>query len=491
MQYEVREKTVLEPQRELPVANSADVVIAGGGVAGFGAAIASARVGVKTILIENLGFLGGVATAHLMQNISAGPFMDGVMSELINRMADNGGATRWDTEKRRGAKKGNSFNEYTTFDVECYKETALEMCREAGVILYLYTKVCEPIMTGNTIAGVVVENKGGRSAIMGKRVLDCTGDGDLLFRAGVESIKGRPEDNKMRPFALLFRVGGIDFKKMLGYLDGHPDQWQAQYKIDPFQKIGDRRIISRLSGFFDLVKQAKSNGDLYEWIHYLRFEALFLDEGICLCNTSRVYNLDGTVPEDLTKGELIGRQQMGKLIKFMRAYVPGCENAFVIDAAPTIGVRETRRFIGDYFLTEEDVYSSKDFEDRIITAVRNMPIQTMSGKIDVHPVEPVEGAEDDHYERPTPGACFLAPTKYHLNYRMLLPKGVENMLFAGRTMSTTHSIEAFTRSMPWCMRLGNVAGAAAALSVKEGVSPRKLSFSKLKEALIVQGYTKF
>ncbi|MDR2257584.1 MAG: FAD-dependent oxidoreductase, partial [Treponema sp.] len=169
--------------------------------------------------------------------------------------------------------------------------------------------------------------------------------------------------------------------------------------------------------------------------------------------------------------------------------VPGCEKAFVIDAAPTIGVRETRRFRGEYFLTDEDVYRDISFDDNIMFVERKMPCPDLIMKIDVHPVDPIEGSKDDPLTRDNPNSG-IEMRRFHFNYRMLLPVGVDNMLFAGRTMSTTHATEAFTRSMPWCMRLGQVAGTAAALSVKENVSPKKLEYRILKDTLIKQGYTR-
>jgi len=488
--YIINNNIVIEPQRELPVLDTTDVVIAGGGVAGFGAAIGSARLGVKTILVENLGFLGGVATAQMMQAINTGKYIDGAMVELIDRMHKKNGSISWDEKDRYAHAVGGFMNETINFDIECFKETALEMCLEAGVQLLFYTRVCAPIVEGNTIKGIVIENKGGRQAILAKRVVDCTGDGDLLYQLGVPYITGRDSDNHMRPLTVMFRVGGLDVPRMLEYLEAKPDEWQPHFRIDYKHKAGDDTVITRVSGFYDLVEEAKKNGDLYDWIHYLRFEAVYVEKGIALCNTSRVYYLDGTNNQDLVKGEILGRQQMAKIISFIKKYVPGGENAYILDVAPVIGVRETRRFIGEYFFTNEDLYSSKHFDDTIITAVRRMPVESIKDQIDVHPTEPVEGAKNDWNERDqtTP---LMEVREFYLNYRMLLPQGIENMLYAGRTMSTTHLVEAFIRSMAWCERFGQVAGAAAALSVKENVSPKQLEFAKLKEALISQGYTRF
>jgi hypothetical protein len=356
--------------------------------------------------------------------------------------------------------------------------------------MYFYTKACVPIVIDGSVKGIIVESKSGRQAILAKRVVDCTGDGDMLYRAGVPYHYGRESDHKNRPFSLMFRVGGLDVKKIHQYLIDNPDEWESKHRIGQEQKIGNDNIFARFSGFYNLVERAKANGDLYEGIHYLRLEALFAEKGIALVNTSRIHYLDGTKPSDLTKGEIIGREQMSKIAAFMRKYVPGCKNVFILDVAPVIGVRETRRFIGEYFLTDDDVFHDISFEDNIMYVERKMPPPDMIDIIDVHPVDPTEGSREDLLTRDNNNSG-IELRRFHFCYRMLLASKIDNLLFAGRIMSTTHATEAFTRSMPWCMRLGQVAGTAAALSVKENVSPKKLNYELLQTTLIQQGYTKF
>jgi len=481
---------VIQPQTELPVYDSVDVVVAGGGVSGLGAAIAAARMGANTLLVENNGFLGGVATANIMQSICNCKFADGIMLEILERMYVLGGAGKWDYEDRLAKIEDSFVNETTTFDPECFKEAALEMCLEANVKLLPYTRACDVIMDNGAVRGVIIENKSGRQAILAKNTVDCTGDGDISVRAGASYVFGREEDNKTRPFVLMFRIGGLDAKKILGYLEDNPDQWQPQYKVNSIQSVGGEPVATRVSGFYDLVDEAKANGDLYDWIYYLRFEAMFINRGTALCNTSRIYGLDGTNADDLREGEITGRRQMRKIINFMRKYVPGCENAYVVDTAPQLGVRETRRIVGEYFLTNDDIYSGKTFDDCIMTVEKKLPVSESRDLIDVHTPDPGEGGRDDLYERDIKSAPMVLH-KYEMCYRMLLAKGIDNLLFAGRLMSTTHMVEAFTRSMPFCMRLGQVAGTAAALSAIGGISPKELSFKKLKDALSAAGYVKF
>jgi hypothetical protein len=335
-----------------------------------------------------------------------------------------------------------------------------------------------------------VESKAGRQAILSKRVVDCTGDGDLLYRAGVEFTYGRESDHKARPFVLMFRIGGLDVKKMMDYLKEHPSEWESKHRVDPLHKIGNEHVYTRVSGFTDLVAKAKQNGDLYDDIHSLRLEALMIERGIAQVNTTRIYYVDGTNPVDLTKGEIMGRWQMEKVVAIMRNYVPGGENTYVLDVAPMIGVRETRRFRGEYFLTNEDAHNDMSFEDNIMLVEIKLPPLSLLSIVDVHPVEPIEGSEKDLWTRDDPNAQ-LEKRSFHFNYRMLLPQGIDNMLYAGRTMPTTHAVEAFVREMPLCMRMGQVAGTAAAISVTHNVSPKKLEYSLLKNALLKQGYTRF
>jgi hypothetical protein len=412
--------------------------------------------------------------------------MSGIAQEFIDRMSENGGAVKWDYAERLKNAKGH-LNESTNFDVECFKETALEMCLEAGVEILLYTMVVEPIVIDGAILGVITESKSGRTAILGKTVVDCTGDGDLVSKTGAPMTMGRENDNLMRPFVLMFRVGGLDVQKILGYVRDNPDEWQPQYKTDPFKEIGSEPIISRISGFYKLIDKAKEAGELPEFIHYLRFENMYVNRGMALCNSTRIYRMDGTNVFHLTQGEIEGHKQMKQLIQFMHTYLPGGENAFVVDVAPTIGVRETRRIVGEFHMKDEDVYENRTFEDTILTVHRKLPLSEKKILVDVHSPDPIEGSADDILERDPDRAPMKAFT-YHLPYRILIPQKVDFMLISGRLMSTSHMIEAFTRGMTFCMLLGQVAGTAAALSAKIGVTPKDVPFGQLKDSLISQGY---
>ena len=482
IEHKVKISTILEPEREIPILAKADVVVAGGGPAGLAAAIASARAGADTILVEEKSFLGGVATANMMTALVGSRRAYGIALELMDRMAEMGGAPKWEPDKR--------INETTPFDAECFKDAALDMCIEAGVKLYFYTKVCQPIIEDSRVTGVIIESKTGRQAILGKTVIDCTSDADLATRAGCPVTKGRESDNKMRPFALLFLLGGIDIDKLLKYVEENPDQLQPQHLEDTHHSAGGERVITRISGFYDFVEQAKAAGELYDNIHYFRLETLWRDRGIALCNTTRIYYVDGTDIADLTKGEIEGRNQIKKLLPFARKYIPGCENAYIIGIANYMGIRETRRIIGEHHLSDDDAFSDRQFDDSIVTMDVTLPPRDRLIQLDVHMPDPIEGSDLDLFEK-YPDQMPREPHNYQIPYRTLVPKGVGGLLVAGKTISVSHLIEGTVRGMIFCMLFGQVAGVAAAMCAKEGINPKDLCFESLKKELISQGYNKF
>ena len=480
--YLIKDNTVFEGERTIKVLDQVDVVVAGGGPAGIAAAVSAARQGANVILLEGHSFLGGVATSVMMLALVGSSWSHGFAREIMDRMAEKGGAIKWEPEKRT--------NETTPFDAECFKEIALEMCLESGVKVYLYTQACDPIVIDGKVCGVITESKNGRLAVLGNTVIDCTGDADLAFRAGAPCMKGRESDQVMRPFSLLFRVGGLDIERIVDYVKNNPLELQPQHTHDTRHKIGNETIITRISGFYDLVEKAKRIGELYDWIHYFRFESLFVERGIALCNTIRIYYVDGTDASDLTKGEIIGRQQMTKLMEFMHKYIPGCENAYIIDVAPHIGVRETRRIIGEHYLTDDDAYSDRHFDDSIMTCDGSLVNRDLLKTLDVHMPDPIEGSDQDLLEK-YPERVPRERHSYQIPYRVLQPKDIDNLLVAGKTISVSHMIDGRTRNMIVCMCMGQVAGVAAALSAQSAKSPKALPFNKIKEALLEQGYYKF
>lgn len=455
--------TVFEPGRDIPVAVRADVAVCGGGVAGLAAAIASARNGAETVLVERNGYAGGVATASMMPVLVVSfEGLQGVGAEIFERMEGLGAASR-------------SEADVVCFDPETLKFVALEMIREAGVRLLLHSWVAAPYVEGDRLAGVIVENKSGRQAILAGVVVDTTGDGDVAARAGAPFHKGREQDGKMRPVSLLFRMANVDLEKVAGYMAANP----GQFSRSPSRRALDReRNVIRVMGFYDLMNQARERGEIDAGLHYLRLEGGNSDAGIVIVNTTRVYDVDGTDAWDLSRGEVEARLQVQQLVGFLRRYVPGFERASLVDVSQSLGVRETRHIMGDYVLTGEDAAGSRVFPD----SVGQVRVHHTRG-VEVHSPDGDEGSERDTKMR-----YLVEPAvHFHIPYRSLLPRGVEGLLVAGRCISATHEADGWVRGMNVCLLDGQAAVTAAALAARHGVTPRALNVSLLQQTLASQG----
>ena len=468
---------VIEGERELPTV-STDVVVAGAGVGGFSAAVAAARANAKVTLVDSHSFIGGVATQAMMATFVATNHADGISRELIDELAKMGGAPSYDTPRRVGN---------IPFDPETFKTVALEMALNAGVKILFYTQVCEPVIINGEVKGVIIENKAGRSVILAKQTIDCTSDADLVYRAGGEVNFGRQGDNKTRPLTLLFRLGNVDVYKMIDYVEKNPEELQPQYRgAKPLVFNGNEEVVPRISGFYKLVQEAKAKGELYDEIHYFRLENLQVNRRIAYCNTARAYYLNGTNPEDLTQAEIILRKQILKIVAFARKYIPGCENSFLIDISSSLGVRETRRIVGEYTVSEDDAYGDCKFADAFMIVKSSLVKRPRPIELDVHMPEPIEGSEKDWLER-YPERVPREEHTYQLPYRCLIPKGIKNLLVAGKIIGVCHMLDGFTRNMIPCMRFGQTAGTAAALAARKEVTPRALDFSEIKAELTRQG----
>ena len=446
---------VLEYRREIPVGDVCDVVVMGGGPAGIGAAIASARNGARTLLVERYGFLGGMATAGLV-----GPFMtcydidgkepviEGIFSELVDRMVEMGAAI--DPAGVKGFSAFGGYHPYghehvTPFDPEALKSVAQEMVLEAGVELSLHTFFVDTLMKEDRIAGLVTVTKSGLKALRGTVVIDTSGDGDVAARAGAPYEKGRATDGLLQPVSLFFRVGNVDDEAVQGYMDEHPDD----------------------ICFRNIVREAKTRGEYShtkDWLTMFRLPRA----GEWWGNASRVHDIDATDGEQLTRAEIEGHRQVVYLVDFLRRSVPGFEDCYLLDTGSQIGVRETRRIIGDYVLSDEDVYAARRFEDAIAR---------VSFPMDIHDVQGGGG----FFEGPREGPYYTIP------YRCLVPRRVENLLVAGRCISATHEAHGSLRVMPPCFATGQAAGTAGALAVETKVDPRNIQADVLRDRLVQQG----
>ena len=446
---------VLNYSAEARVTARAEVIVVGGGPAGIGAAIASARNGARTILVERYGFLGGMATAGLV-----GPFMtsydiegrepiiEGVFKELVDRMVAMGAAI--DPAGVRGFSAFGGYHAYghehvTPFDPEALKFVAQEMALEAGVSLKLHAFFVDSLTASGEIRGVIVATKGGLEALNADIVIDATGDADVAARAGVPFEQGRAEDGLMQPVSLFFRVSGVDDEAVQAYVDSHPED----------------------ADFHTIVTRAREEGGFSHTKDHL---TLFRTPrpGEWWANVSRVHGVDGTDGDQLTGAEITGRRQVLYLVRLFREYVPGFEDCYLLDTAPQIGVRETRRIVGEYVLTSDDVFKARRFPDAIAR---------VSFPIDIHDVNGGGG----FFEGPREGPYYTIP------YRSLVPLRVEQLLVAGRCISATHQAQGSLRVMPPCFATGQAAGTAAALALETNTPVRHVNIRMLRQTLADQG----
>ncbi len=442
----------------IPVRQRADVVVVGGGPAGIAAAAASARNGVETLLVERYGMLGGTATAGLV-----GPFMTsystsgesqvirGVFQELVDRMAAMGGAI--DPSHVPAKSPFCSFIELghahvTPYATEALVTGAFDMLAEAGVKLLLHTYFTDVVMADGRVRYLVVVNKDGLGLVEAERVVDASGDADVAARAGVPCAKGRLDDGKMQPATLFFIVSDVDDQAVQAWVDEHA-------RIHPGERL-----------FHCIVDAARRKGEfpiLRQHIGLYREP----EAGVWRVNTTRIHGIDGTKAEDLTQAEIEGRHQVNALFRFMREHCPGFAGARIARIAIQVGMRETRRITGEYTLTEADVLSARRFSDAIARGAFPIDIHSPTGD-----GGRLEGINGEFYDIP---------------YRCLVPKGVDNLLVAGRCISADHAAFGTVRVMPPCFATGQAAGVAASLSLKSQVPPRDLDVVELRQVLQGQG----
>jgi glycine/D-amino acid oxidase-like deaminating enzyme len=434
-----------------------DVLVVGAGPAGLAAAISSARHGARTLLVEQYGYVGGNLTAGLVGPCMTSYSLDGseqlirgVFEEMILRMEAEGSAIHPSHVPAGSPYAGfitYGHDKVTPFDPEALKAVAAEMCLEAGVELLLHAMVVQTRMEGDRVTGVVVASKSGLEVIEASVIVDCSADADVAARAGVNVRVGRDEDGLTQPMTLFFRIGNVDDAVVEEYARTHPDD------IRPFASIVE---TARQTGEFTIPRRGVG---LYKT----------LQAGVWRVNTTRVQRRDGTDVGDLTQAEIEGRRQVTDLVGFFRRRLPGFADCVLLDTAATIGVRETRRIVGEYTLSLDDLATGRDFDD--VIGLCGYPV-------DIH--SPTGSGGGVSEEMHTADA-------YQIPYRCMVPLGCEQLLVAGRSVSSTHEALGAIRVMPPAFAMGQAAGTAAALSLAEGVTPRSVDISRLQAALLADG----
>jgi hypothetical protein len=462
---EPREVTL--PPRPARHGGRCDVLVVGGGPAGFAAAVGAADAGADVVLVERYGFLGGNATAALVMPLmsfhnehkqaaftEAGdtsrllptdhgegePVVAGVLWQLLDRLAGRGGCLP------PSPKTG-----YTVpFDPELFKFSLLEMMDESGVrmLFHSFASGALPLEDGSGWR-VVFETKSGPVVIDAGVVVDGTGDGDVAASCGAPFEIGRPEDGLVQPMTLMFRVADFSRPDFGEYVRAHPDQWRGVH------------------GLWDLIEEARAAGEL----RLPREDILFFGTPHpreVAVNSTRVNRVLGTSVWDLTRAEYTARRQLAQIDRFLRTRVPGFEESYVVQSGTHIGVRESRRVLGDYQLTGHDILAARAFPDVI-----------------AHGAYPV----DIHNPRGSGTTLKRVPrgSFYDIPLRCLVPRGTERLLVAGRCISGTHVAHSSYRVMPIAMATGQAAGVCAALTVRHGRGPRGLPYRMVQHELLRQG----
>ncbi len=441
--------------------NEFDVMVVGGGNAGCAAAIAAARHGARTLLVERYGFLGGTATASMV-----GPWMTfhsadkrvvgGIAQEIVERL------------QRRGASPGHlrDSSDYvatiTPFDPEAHKALLFEMMREAGVRLLLHAYFLRAVLHGDEVEGAVFATVGGEREYGAKATIDATADAFVAASAGVATQQG-DERGRVQPASLMFRLSHVDLGKTAAYLRSRPDQMRSSLKAHE-RTAGS---LTAVAGLYDLWSEARKKGEVSvprELVSF--FISPYPDE--VTVNMTRVTEIDPLDPDDLTRAEVEARAQVMELFDFFRKRVPGFEHARLAATGAQIGIRESRRIVGAYTLTRDDVLNARPFHDAVARSAYPIDIHNPSGS-------------GTTTQRLAPGQSYYIP------YRCLVPMGVERLLVAGRCISTTHEALASTRLTPTVMTLGQAAGTAAALAVKQGVRLRNVDPLELRKELSDDG----
>ncbi|MBE0654958.1 MAG: FAD-dependent oxidoreductase [Bacteroidales bacterium] len=444
------------PVSDLPLRMKVDVLVVGGGPAGIIAARAAAGEGLKVALIESRSFLGGNMTIGLpilgFLGQKKNQIIKGLPQEFIDRLAKRDAAS-----EHRPCPLHMSI---TLVEPEAVKEVAFEMLVENGVDVLLYTLCADVIMKENRLEGVIVESKAGREVILANTIIDCTGDADVAFRSGVPCEQG-DEEGGVQPPTLMFSLGNVDTDKLRLSIAEDPLNYSTDFIPADYFGQNQQFIVV---GLRELVKKAQKDGLLLPTDRTIVITGL--RKGEAWINMTRVNGVDGTDPASLTHGEFIAMKQISVIYKYLLNYVPGFENSFLLRKAPFLGIRETRRIIGKYIMTRDDILSCRRFDDAV--AVASYPL-------DIH--------------HPKGGDCTLewSGDCYDIPYRSLVPLKVENLLVAGRSISTTHEAMSAIRVMAPCMAMGEAAGRAAKIAVLEGVAPSKIDVEKLRSQLLSNG----
>jgi len=445
---------VVEPQRTLPVHARCQVLVVGGGPSGLSAALAARRAGAEVILMERFGCFGGCITTVGMETLAWYRYegttdVQGIGIEMERLAAQMGGTVKW------------PYNESECLDADFFKVVADHLVKSSGIRPLLHTFAVDVIMEEGKIRGVVTESKSGRRAIIADRVIDCTGDADIAHMAGAEYRK--TAKSEMMGMTTVFNASGVDKEDFVKYTESNPAtyrDWSRTWDQETTGKEDDLK-----SPYLDReFEEARARGVIPPETSNIggSWSALTKAGEATNLNLAHIMEVDCTDVEDLTRAEMEGREQSMYALQALKAVVPGFEKAKLRNFGMTIGTRDSRKIIGRYNLTSEDVRNCAKFED----------------SIGIFP-EFIDGY--NILILPTTGRYFQVP------YGIMVPPSVDNLLVAGRCVAGDKTSHCAMRNMMACTVTGQGAGTAAAVSIKEGVSTLEVDVKKVQEELVKQG----
>lgn len=409
-----------------------DLIVVGGGLAGFASAISASRNGLNVLIVEKSSSLGGASTNGLVTpfmpnfttiNKKTVDFSYSIFKEIVNRL-----------------EKANALLYGSHFDNERLKLILNEMAQENNVDLLYHAYLCHVTKDKKSIKSITVATVEGEMELCASYFIDATGDAQLSYLSGCKTLLGRQSDNLCQPMTLCFRVGNIDTKR---FFDSLP-RVQEQYK----QSLANGELINPRENILVFHTPVKNV------LHF---------------NTTRVVKKNPTSAMEKTEAEIIARKQVFELFDFLKKYADGMEEAFILLTAEEIGVRESRKIVGEYVLTEQDCLSLTKFEDGVVACCYEIDIHSPEGTGTSH-----------HY--------FKDGEYYTIPYRSLLPKEIDNMLVAGRCISSDHGAQASYRIMPTVCSIGEVAGLAISMAYTDKSIPREINVTNLQKVLREKTY---
>ncbi len=458
-----------EPLKKIPIMAETDVLVVGGGPSGLSAALASAREGADTMLLERYGCFGGVITQAMVGTIAWYRYVKTVDAGGINVEFEQKSIEMDGSIDTIGKVKNpemvkvledeglmlNGKSTYQVLDTEMFKYVADVLVQEAGIKPLLHCTAVDTIMDGNTIIGIITESKSGRQAIMAKRIIDATGDADIAYFSGAPCRKN--PKNELMEVTVNFGCSGVNIGKFLMYI------YLNRASIGDWGETTGKEEESFTSYLVEPFNKAKEAGEIPQDVDIECYWTAYTDAGeITSFNGIHMTDIDCTDVWDLTKAEIEGRKRVMLAIEALKKYTPGFKKARLRSIGASLGTRESRKIIGEYILTEHDIRNEAKFEDSIGICPEF---------IDGYGIAVL----------PLTGRYFQVP------YRIIVPKDVENLLVAGRSVAGDKISHAATRQMVCCSVTGQGAGVAAAISIKDNVTCRQVDISKIQEALKKQG----